>query len=71
MYFVLDIWHGASTLDEIPDSFEIVLLAGFEALAIVKNEMIVVWRDYFGIDVRYPCFPVRDNLWMTVSGGNS
>lgn len=71
MYFVLDIWHGASTLDEIPDDFKIVLLSWFEALAIVKNEMVVVWRDYFGINVRYPCFPVCDNLRMAVSGGNS
>ena len=25
----------------------------FEALTIVKDEMLVVGRDYFGIDIRY------------------
>jgi hypothetical protein len=58
MDLVFDIWHGASTLDEILDDFKIVDFAGFEALAIVKDELFVVLRDYFGIDVRYACFGV-------------
>ena len=55
MYLVLDIWHGASTVDELPDHFKIVFLSGFNALAIVKDKPLVVARYYFGIYVRYAC----------------
>jgi len=65
MDLVFDIWHGASTLDEILHDFKILDFAGFEALAIVKDELLVVIRDYFGIDVRYACFGVRHILLMT------
>ena len=41
MYLILKIWHGASTLDEVLDNFKIVVLAGFKALAIVKNKLFV------------------------------
>jgi hypothetical protein len=58
MYLVFDIWHAASTLDEILDDFKILDFTVFEALAIVKDELLVVARYYFGIDVRYACFGV-------------
>jgi len=56
VYLVLDIWHAVSTLDEILDDLKIVLLAGFEALAIMKNELLVIVGYYFCIDVRNACF---------------
>jgi hypothetical protein len=68
MYSVLDIWHSASIFDEILDDFIITVLAGFEALAIVKDELLVVAGDNFGIDVRYACIDVRYVLSTTVSG---
>ena len=56
MYLVFDIWHSASTLDEILDDFKIV---DFAALTIVKDKLLVVARDYyFGIDVRRACFGI-------------
>jgi hypothetical protein len=58
MYLVFDIWHGASTLDEILDDFKILDFSGFETLAIVKDKLLVVARFYFGIDIRYACFGV-------------
>jgi hypothetical protein len=58
MYFVLEIWHSVSTFDELLDNFEIVFLAVFEALTIVEDEMFVVGRDYFVIDIRYACLAV-------------
>ena len=58
MYLVFDIWHGTSTLDEILHDFKILDFAGFEALAIVKDELLIVIRDYFGIDIRYTCFGI-------------
>ena len=56
MDFVLEIWHSVSTLDELLDIFEIVFLAVFEALTIMEDEMLVVGRDYFDLDIRYACF---------------
>ena len=53
MNFVLEIWHSISTLDEFLDNFEILLLAVFEALTIVEDEMLVVGGYYFVIDIRY------------------
>ena len=55
MYLVLDIWHGASTIDELHDHFKIVFLSWFNALAIMKDEPLIVTRYYFGIYVRYAC----------------
>ena len=51
MYFVFDIRHDASTLDEIRDDFKTVIFAGLEALAVVKDELLVVTRYYFIVDV--------------------
>ena len=56
MYLVLDIWHAVSTLHQILDDLKIVLLARFEALAVVKDELLVIVGYYFFIDVRYTCF---------------
>ena len=58
MYSVLDIWHSTSIFDEILDDFIITVLAGFEPLAIVKDELLVVAGDYFGIDVTSACIDV-------------
>ena len=66
MYIVLDIRHGAPTLDEILDGCKIVFLAMFEALTIVKDEIHVLGRDYFDIDVRYARLAVCYVLAMTV-----
>ena len=51
MYLVLDIRHGASTFDELFDGCKIVSFAMFEPLAVVKDEIIVIRRDYFGVDI--------------------
>lgn len=55
MDLVLDIWHGVSTLDKFLHDFKVVVLPGFKALAVVKNELFVVARDYFLVDVGYAC----------------
>lgn len=51
VYLVLDLRHGASTLDEILDGCKIGSFAMFEPLAVMKDEIIIVRRDYFGVDV--------------------
>ena len=51
VYLVLDLRHGASTLDKILDGCKIVTFAMFEALAVMKDKILVVRRDYFGVDV--------------------
>jgi hypothetical protein len=58
MYLVLKIWHDVSSFDEILDDFKIVVLAGFKALAIVKNKLFVVARYDLLIDVRNACVQV-------------
>jgi len=68
MYSVLNIWHSASIFDEIFDNFIITVFAGFEPLAVVKDELLVVAGDNFGIDVRYARIDVRYVLSTTVSG---
>jgi hypothetical protein len=62
MYPIFDIWHSALALDELLDESKIVFLAVFEALTVVEDEMVVVGRDDFVIDVRYACFPVCNPL---------
>jgi hypothetical protein len=62
MYLVLDIRHSASGLYEILDGRKIITFSMFESLTIMEHEVLIIGRDYFGIDVRHSCFDMRHNL---------
>jgi hypothetical protein len=38
----------------------------FEPLAVMKDEIIIVRRDYFGVDVWYACYTMCHVLLMTI-----
>jgi hypothetical protein len=62
MYSVLDFRTLVPFFDKLLDYSEVVLLARFETLAVMKNKLIVLSRDDLLVYIRYPSSTMRHCL---------
>ena len=53
MQLILYVWHPTPLFNESLDCFDIVNVAVFETLTIMKNKWIVVHRENFLVDIGF------------------